>query len=690
MRILFATVLAAVLLISIQRIEAQTVTTSTLVEELIDLQGLTTLTGPTFNSVQYSSYDRRSASPDLPGWFANSDGFGGEPVPGFEGVIRKPGTDGIGEYLICDVKGPGAIVRLWTAWFEGEVTLWLDQQKDPVYRGPAQDFFFHAWEAMLGEKPRPAWEGTIFQNTACYYPIPFAKGCRMEWKGDIRKLHFYHVQMRLYEPGTKVKTFTINDIRENTGRMDEVAGILASPSSSLDGGLAQAPQRVQWLRPGEKRLTHSLKGSGTIRRLAIYLTAKDLDKALRQTVLEVRFDGAPWGQVHSPVGDFFGVAPGINPYESLPFTVHPDGWMVCRFEMPYRDSAQVWVENFGDQEVTVTARILESPARWKEGESMHFRARWRVDHGLLADPAKVFDLPYLLFRGKGRMVGTAAYLMNPTSVPSSYGNWWGEGDEKIFIDNNLKASFIGTGSEDYFNYAWSSEELFMLPYCGQPRNDGPANRGFVTNYRWHILDNILFNQGFDFFMELYSHRVVRNFSYGRMIYLYAVPGGHDDHIPMSSADLRHLELPDYWWPEADGQAANSVFYQVEDLLAGQPAIELRRDPQWAAYDLAVWTPESMDDWLSLEIPVQRSGKYMLGFTVARMAASGLIRIELNGEPLKLNGNETHDLRTGHRDVSRNLTSGTLELTEGLHTITIRPAGEKAAPVGLDFIWVKKQ
>jgi hypothetical protein len=364
--------------------------------------------------------------------------------------------------------------------------------------------------------------------------------------------------------------------------------------------------------------------------------------------------------------------------------------MVCRFEMPYRDSAQVWFENFGDQEVTVTARILESPARWKDGESMHFRARWRVDHGLLADPAKVFDLPYLLFRGKGRMVGAAAFLMNPTSVPSSYGNWWGEGDEKIFIDHNLKASFIGTGSEDYFNYAWSSEELFMLPYSGQPRNDGPANRGFVTNYRWHILDNIPFNQGFDFFMELYSHRVVKNFSYGRMIYLYAVPGGRDDHIPMTPADMRHLELPAYWWPEADGQAVNSIFYQVEHLLTGHPAIELRRDPQWAAYDLAVWRPVSMNDRLTLKFPVHQDGKYMLGFTVARMATAGQIRIELNGESLKLNGNEVHDLRTGYRDVSRNLTSGTLELSEGLHTLTIIPAGEKIAPVGLDFIWVKRQ
>ena len=48
---------------------------------------------------------------------------------------------------------------------------------------------------------------------------------------------------------------------------------------------------------------------------------------------------------------------------------------------------------------------------------------------------------------------------------------------------------FGTGSEDYFNYAWSSPDIFLFPYCGQPRNDGPGNRGFVTNNRWHIIDS---------------------------------------------------------------------------------------------------------------------------------------------------------------------------------------------------------
>jgi len=275
-------------------------------------------------------------------------------------------------------------------------------------------------------------------------------------------------------------------------------------------------------------------------------------------------------------------------------------------------------------------------------------------------------------------------------VPSSYGNWWGEGDEKIFIDDNLSPAFIGTGSEDYFNYAWSSAELFTHAYCGQPRNDGPANRGFVTNYRWHIIDNIAFEKNFDFYMELYSHRLVPHFSYGRMIYAYAVPESRDDHMSITADDVRDLKMPADWWPEPEGWAFNAVFYQVEDLLAGHYRLDEVESYLWSDGKKVVWYPKNNDEQLDMNIPVTDEGKYMIALTVAKTPASGKIKVFLNGELLALDGAEEHDLSTSYQPVSRNLKSGTLELKPGIHKLTIRPAGEQLKPVGLDFIWVKKQ
>ena len=668
---------------------AQSVTTASLLREMTDLQALAEKSQPAFSVVQYSSYDHRSQFPDTPNWFGNSDGFGGEPVPGFEKVLKQPGADKIGEYLICDVKGPGAVVRLWTAWIEGTIKLYIDGQGDPVYDGPAQKFFHHTYEAIDDSEVRPEWAGSFFQNTAGYYPIPFSKSLKIIWIGDLSTLHFYHVQVRFYESGARIKSFSKGDIAANSSLMNELSLKMNHPENYLDQSLDSAQDFVVHLLPGERKAIQGLSKAGAIQRLACRMTTRDLDAGLRSTLLNISFDAAPWGQVHTPVGDFFGAAPGLNPYTSLPFTVQPDGWMVSRYFMPYRDSATVQLINLGQEEVTVHLRIASQDYQWKDGNSLYFRARWRVDHGLTADPARVFDVPYLLYHGRGRMVGAAAFVMNPTNVPSSYGNWWGEGDEKIFIDGDPKARFIGTGSEDYFNYAWSSADLFAHAYCGQPRNDGPANRGFVTNYRWHILDNIPFNQSFDFYMELYPHRLVENFSYARMIYLYASGTGHDDHMPISKPDVVLPEMPQSWWPKPDGWALNAIFYQAEDLCARSATLSFDSSYLWSDAKLAVWYPSEQGAKLVLEVPVSEAGNYLIALSVAKGKGFGTFGFELDGQALNLNGSSQHSLGSENRIVSHNLKSGAIELSVGTHELVILAADDSGLPIGVDFIWVKK-
>jgi len=192
---------------------SQTVTTLSLINEMVDLEQLADYPDLRFSTIQFSSYDRRSEFPHYPGWFQNSDGFGGEPQPGFQEVLQKPDSEGVGEYLICDEKGPGAIVRLWTARIEGEITMWLDGNDEPLYNGPAQKFFQHTYEAILDTDVKELWNGTLAQNTAGYYPIPYGEGCRIVWRGKLNTLHFYHVQVRRYDKGTGIKTFSKKENR---------------------------------------------------------------------------------------------------------------------------------------------------------------------------------------------------------------------------------------------------------------------------------------------------------------------------------------------------------------------------------------------------------------------------------------------------------------------------------------------
>ncbi len=693
--ILFA--ISFVSLVSVSPALSQPITTGTLIEEMIDLHRLAEFPSPAYKTIQFSSYDHRSSLPGGPDWFANSDGFGGEPIPNFEAVLVEPGEDGIGEYLICDVRGPGAIVRVWTALIKGTIRLTVDDTETPVYEGPAQEFLLRPWDSYIERAGlrKSVFDGTFAQRNAGYYPIPFAERCRIVWIGNVKEIHFYQIQIRVYEPGTDIQTFSPGDLKQYRDEIQQAAGVLSDPDGNWEFQSSRSPEPIAArITERQSQIVFESEGAGAIECLSLRLRARDLDKALRQSILHVSFDGYPWGQIQSPVGDFFGAAPGINPFNSVPFTVRPDGTMVCRYYMPFEKHVRIQIDNRGEQPVTVTGSVLLSDYDWKPERSMHFRARWRVDHDMVASNQAVQDMPYLVADGKGVYVGTSTILLNPNNVPSSGGNWWGEGDEKIFVDDDQVPSTFGTGSEDYYNYAWSSSDIFLFPYCGQPRNDGPANRGFVTNNRWHILDPLPFKDRINFYMELFSHERTPGVSYARISYHYGCPGLRDDHLPITDEDVRYLELPEDWEPAARGAARDSVFYQAEELVEGDPDYGLRKGRLWARGELFVWNPERRGNELILTIPVQEDGDYVIHITAALTCDSGKFSARLDGQRLHFNGKDETSLFVPHRTLLRNFGSEKRHLTKGKHELLLKHEGvaedDTQGSIGLDFLWVQKR
>ena len=685
-------ILALILMNLSNLLSAQQITTGSLINEMIDMHRLIEFPDPSYKTIQFSSYDHRSTVPNGPHWFGNDDGFGGDPVPNFEQVLREPDTSGVGEYLICDVKGPGAIVRLWTAAIAGTIRFYLDEAKEPLYDGPAEKFFFHTYESIAPGKLDKSTEvkGSFLQEMAGYYPIPFAKNCRIRWIGNIKDLHFYHVQVRLYEPNAEVITFSPGDLNKYSNDIKNVSKILLSPNSQWKYQAKNSPFLFAGTIPfREKKELLTLKGAMAIERFTLKLYAQDLDKALRQCVLFMSFDGSPWGQVQAPVGDFFGAAPGINPYDSVPLTVLSDGTMICRYVMPFKDSLKVMIDNRGEQQVTVTGSVLSSDYTWEENKSMYFRALWRVDHGLFGSYQRPQDLPYLLANGKGVCVGAACMLMNPANAPTSWGNWWGEGDEKIFVDNDKNPSTFGTGSEDYYNYAWSSSDIFIHPYCGQPRNDGPGNRGFVTNYRWHIIDDLPFHNRFGFYMELYTHEPTQDISYARIVYHYGMPGMTDDHTVITDRDVEPIKLPENWYPIATKGSNKALFYQAEELVANDAEFTYNKNNLWSGGRLFVWHPKAKKDQLKLNIPISEDGEYFIRFTAAKHPHAGIFSAKINNVPLKFNGDRHEvNLEVPFRTLSRNFSAQPVKLSKGSHELLIENVNDNVQPIGIDFLWIQ--
>ncbi len=658
------------------------VTTGSLIDDMVNLERLTRYPSPAYKTIQFSSYDRKSVRPGEEAWFSNSDGSG------VEAVIKEATDTTPGEYVLAEVDGPGAIVRVWTAEISGTIRVYLDGTATPVYDGPAVDFLQRPYNAFLGGGLSPeVLDGTFYQAQAAYAPIPFSKHCKIVWIGNQKDVHFYHIQFRMYDAGTAVTPFTPGDVAANAERIQKAAAILGDPAKNWAYRAGGAEKPVDANMPaGETREGVTFDGGGAIERLTIKVAANDLDLALRQTVLRIQFDGHPWGQVEAPVGDFFGAGPGIVPFDSLPFTVTADGTMTCRYVMPFAKSMRLTFENRGAQDVRVTGSALRADYAWDDKTSMHFRARWRADHGLTSSNKAslgVQDMTFLMAQGEGVYVGTSISILNPNSIPTPWGNWWGEGDEKIFVDGESFPSTFGTGSEDYFNYSWSSPNLFGHAYCGQPRDDGPANRGFVVNQRWHVLDPLPFRENLAFYMELASHERTEGVSYARLGYLYGRPGMVDDHRQLIAEDLQIPALPATWEPASRFGSNGWVFTACEDLLAKKGRAEFVDGPLWQGGRVMVWKPAKNGATLELEFEIAEAGEYVVTLTSMYAPGAGAFSADVDGAKVVLEGKDELNLDVEHGVRSRLVGTAPMKLVTGRHTLKLT-AVSADKPIGLDF------
>ena len=171
---------------------------------------------------------------------------------------------------------------------------------------------------------------------------------------------------------------------------------------------------------------------------------------------------------------------------------------------------------------------------------MRFHARWRPDDVVQGTPFR--DWNYIDIRGLGVFVGDAWTVLN------IQGSWWGEGDEKIYVDDAWDAGFpthFGTGTEDY--YGWAGGEVptrndeFSVPFLANVRVGGLD--GFTTGFnictRTRALDAIPFTRRFVFDMESSFGTDIRNswnlLGYSAVTFWYAKPGATHNRPAMPEA-----------------------------------------------------------------------------------------------------------------------------------------------------------
>ena len=243
---------------------------------------------------------------------------------------------------------------------------------------------------------------------------------------------------------------------------------------------------------GETVTLAEIAGPGAIQH--IWLTVHP--RHWRQLVLRIFWDGEETPSVETPLGDFFcsGWCERAN-IASLPIAVNPAGGFNSYWEMPFRGSARITVENVTPDPLEsalyyqITYTLTEVP-----DDRAYFHAQWRRSNPL---PYQTVHTLLDGVQGAGQYVGTyLAWGVNNNG-------WWGEGEIKFYLDGDTEwPTICGTGTEDYFGGAWNFEHpageygAFSTPYLGLPqviRPDGlyRAQQRFGL-YRWHVMDPIRF------------------------------------------------------------------------------------------------------------------------------------------------------------------------------------------------------
>ncbi len=439
-----------------------------------------------------------------------------------------------------------------------------------------------------------------------------------------------------------------------------------------------------YMIPGEEATLADLQGPGVVTHLWITIAANEYGwpRLLR---LRVYYDGSPEPSVDAPLGDFFGVGHGFErPVESSMIRASSDGRARNSYwPMPFRRSCRVTLTNEGRRRVD----HLYFQVDWDKVPSLppdvaYFHARYRQEL-----PAPDDGKPYVFLdvKGRGFYVGTVLSVVQPEA------GWFGEGDDRFFVDGEPEPSLKGTGSEDYFTDAWGLHVTSGL-YAGVTVADGTGLGSRMTGYRWHILDPIPFSKSLHFDIEHLG------WTYNQDGSIKSAFGPRNDL--MSSVSYWYQDgiatgLPPVPYGSARLPQGNAVQFEVETAMDGIAAekgkTEVVKDLFWAK-DVVLFRAEGPGARLTIPFDVAEAGDYELYTQVAQGSDYGIYSVLLDGKPpvapvlehepgADVRPQLSFDGYAYETYVGLDDQIGWPRLTKGRHTVTFVCLGKNAASTG---------
>lgn len=641
------------------------VTLTSLLREMADRGNLARLPSPDFRLKQASSHDRRKIDPyDAAGWHSNQD---------YGQFIHTETNENRREWVIMDAEGPGAITRFWIPlladkdaqrlrfYFDGSPTPQLTVKFNDLLSGRAwarPPFAFIGWnEHDVNDQLKPEFQPRRGVSGDLYLPIPFAKGLKLTTDSPP---FYYVINYRAYTPGTQVETFSL-------AGLEAAAPVLAQTAAALTGPklIAEGPPG-ETIAPGQTLSRRLAPGPAAVDSVLVRVDPQ----AARSLVLTGKFDGEE--TIWCPLAEFFGGGPRGLPVRDALRAVNRDGCMEARWLMPYQRSAELALVNLGTQPVQALFGAETTAWQWDE-RSLHFHANWHSTHGLKTRPMS--DWNYLQVTA-----GSGVYVGDTLSVYSPVKAWYGEGDERIYYDGATFPAHIGTGTEDYYGYAWGMAGFFNSPFISMPQRDFVHQddwRGYTTTSRVRLLDGIPFGSALRHDMEIWNWADT-SVDYAVGTFWYARPGATHNRAPEPAEAVAPLQTP-----PGERKRAGAVEFETLPLLATSPGLKHQTqdaglaEGEWSGGQQLFAMATKVGDFLEVKLPVADDQPRKVSLWLTTAADYGKLKFTINGQPAgaEFDGYSVRPVVAGPVEL------GTFTPVGGGLTLRVEVSGTNAASKG---------
>ncbi|VGO11772.1 hypothetical protein PDESU_00318 [Pontiella desulfatans] len=660
------------------------VTIESLLTEMIDRDSVARYPAADFRLKQHSSYNRASKTPDEPeGWFNNKDNNTSDKHDSF---IRIEENNGQKEWVLMDHEGPGAIVRTWMPWRNPKnggtdinMKIYLDGSDTPALEGNMLGMF-----DGTGVIPYPFAHPSL-RSSVNFFPIPYAKSCKV----TTDKMPFFFIcTFREYDEGTPIKTFTMEDFEAAQALTETTGKALLNPVASGAGDPLSFKAK---LGNKEEQSIELPAGETAVREISVKLGSYENADVTRQVILKMEFDGKE--TVWCPIGDFFGSGIGLNPVQGWYRTVAEDGTMSCRWVMPYKEGGKVTLQNLSGEPVDAELEVKTGDWIWDD-HSMYFHAGWRGQYPVPTRPYS--DWNYVHLKGRGVYVGDTLTIMNPVE------KWWGEGDEKIWVDGEDFPSMFGTGTEDYYAYSWGgqSTDFYEHPFHAQPmsykynklnRKTDESERnsmGYSVETRSRSLDTMPFGSSLQLDMEVWSWTDC-DMGYGVGAYWYGFADTTSNRKPEPEEVLNVPPLPNMEGdaPETSADTLKGAVEFEEMSIVSGPKGLVRKSQKlksykgnWNETDHVLFKGAQVGNVVEVRIPASSPVAEKLVLHATKSRDFGIVRFSVNGKPA---GAEV-DLYAPKPVPSGAIGLGAFDPVDGAYLLRVEVSGKNPKSIGTFF------